>query len=196
MLITGIVVLITPMPAIRELFLQKNVLGKKTNFALLSVNLLFHASVHSVLAGMLAILAGLFLCSMQLPDLVHKHFRLIAYLLVFCLQNMLEVLTLINFWNQDYTYPFFANYWGGANGWYRVAYKPVNGSCRIGNPPFGLSSAFPQGGFVAWAAYKPLLGELGVSLFRLSSSTCPADQEFIRRYYLQLAVSDDSRGAK
>ena len=99
-------------------------------------------------------------------------------------------------WNQDHTYPLFANYWGGANGWYRVAYNSGNGSCRIGNPPFGLTSAFPQGGFVVWTAYKPLLGELGVSLFRRSSSTLRADHEFIRKYYPQLAVSDDSRGAK
>lgn len=42
-------------------------------------------------------------------------------------------------WNQDSKYPLFSNYWGGAKGWYRVAYKPGNDSCRLGYPPLGMS---------------------------------------------------------
>ena len=61
-------------------------------------------------------------------------------------------------WNQDHTYLLVSNYWGSANGWSRVAYKPVNGSCLIVNPPYGLTSAFPQAGFVARNLYQPLLG--------------------------------------
>ncbi|WP_156487642.1 hypothetical protein [Synechococcus sp. MIT S9509] len=99
-------------------------------------------------------------------------------------------------WNQDPKYPLFSNYWGGANGWYRVAYKPGNGSCRIGYPPFGLTSAFPQGGFITWKVYKPQLGDLGVSLFRLSISTRPSDRVFVTKYYPQLAVPDDAPGPR
>jgi hypothetical protein len=95
-------------------------------------------------------------------------------------------------WNQDPKYPLFANYWGGANGWYRVAYTPGNGSCRLGNPPFGLSSAIAQGGFIVWARVHPGLSGLAKTLFNLSYSTFTPHRVFIAEYYPQLAVADSA----
>lgn len=92
-------------------------------------------------------------------------------------------------WNQDPHYPLFSNFWGGANGWYRVAYKSGNGSCRIGKPPFGLASAFPQGGFITWANTHPALGKLGKRIFQLSKSNLRMDRAFMSKYYPQLVVS-------
>jgi len=38
-------------------------------------------------------------------------------------------------WNGDKEQPLFANYWCGANGWYRVAYDNGTGRCMEGYPP-------------------------------------------------------------
>lgn len=90
-------------------------------------------------------------------------------------------------WNQDIKKPLFANYWSGANGWYRVAYAPGDGSCRLGNPPSGLSSAFAQGGFITWSSHSPVLGSLGESLYNITSSQLPSYQAWLQVFYPGLA---------
>ena len=90
-------------------------------------------------------------------------------------------------WNQDVEKPLFANYWSGANGWYRVAYDPGNRTCRLGTPPFGLSSAFAQGGFIIWGVDSPMLASLGLSLYSATVSRPPADQAWLAKYYPEIA---------
>ena len=99
-------------------------------------------------------------------------------------------------WNQDPKYPLFANYWGGANGWHRVAYKPGNGSCRLGNPPSGLSSAIAQGGFLTWAKTSPPLRKLSKRLFEWSNSIFLYDQKTTSKYYSKLIVPDAVHASK
>jgi hypothetical protein len=89
-------------------------------------------------------------------------------------------------WNQDLSRPLFSNYWSGANGWYRVAYDPGNGSCRQGKAPFSLSSSFPEGGFIGWQSYNPTLCRLGQRLFSLSLSIDPQDTAWFKKYYQHL----------
>lgn len=100
-------------------------------------------------------------------------------------------------WNQDVDKPLFANYWSGANGWYRVAYDPGNRACRLGTPPSGLSSAFAQGGFIAWGVDSPMLASLGRSLYAATLSRLPADHNWISKYYPEIASNvkeDHSKG--
>ena len=97
-------------------------------------------------------------------------------------------------WNQDPQRPLFTNYWSGANGWYRVAYDPGNGDCRMGAPPYGLTSAFAQGGFTTWGGTNDILRNLGERIYRLSISTDSSDRSWIAKYYPRLAVSDMSPG--
>ena len=99
-------------------------------------------------------------------------------------------------WNQDVEKPLFSNYWSGANGWYRVAYDPGNGSCRLGNPPFGLSSAFAQGGFITWGKLDVLIHRLGAQLYLNMSQDLPENVDWLQRYYPQLAVGDSELGIK
>ena len=97
-------------------------------------------------------------------------------------------------WNGDRQHPLFANYWSGANGWYRVAYDNGTAYCEAGRPPFGLSDSFATGGYISWARYRPVLGELGRQLYHMAQSGSGADQAFIRQYYGGLlAISADSR---
>lgn len=42
------------------------------------------------------------------------------------------------------------NYWGGANGWYRVGYGGSSGT-----PPYGLGKSILTGGYAMWAQYHP-----------------------------------------
>ncbi len=86
-------------------------------------------------------------------------------------------------WNQDAKRPLFANYLSGANGWYRVAYDNGTGQCREGFPPFGMTDAFPTGGYATWGQWLPQLRTLGWQLFSLAESTDPDDQAFMTRYY-------------
>lgn len=86
-------------------------------------------------------------------------------------------------WNQDAKHPLFANYLSGANGWYRVAYDNGTGQCREGYPPYGMTDAFPTGGYVTWGQRLPQLRTLGWQLFSLAESTDPDDQVFMARYY-------------
>ncbi len=90
-------------------------------------------------------------------------------------------------WTGDPDYPLFANYWNGTNGWYRVAYDNGTSTCLEGYPPAGLSAAFTTGGFVNSARFYPVIGELGVRLYRLSLSDDWKAREFIAANYSQLA---------
>lgn len=98
-------------------------------------------------------------------------------------------------WNGDKQRPLFANFWSGANGWYRVAYDSGSGGCSEGYPPFGLSDAFATGGFITWRRWYPLLGQLGERLYAVSRSSEPQDRRFTETYYagLTLKASPASR---
>ena len=98
-------------------------------------------------------------------------------------------------WNGDAQQPLFANYWGGANGWYRVAYDNGTGACYAGYPPFGLSNSFPTGGYAIWGAYYPVIDDLARSIYALADSADPAAVAFIRKYYggLSQAASTNNR---
>ena len=89
--------------------------------------------------------------------------------------------------NQDIENPLYSNCWSGPNGWYRVAYDPGNGSCRLGNPPFGLSSAFAQGGFITWSSHSQVVASLGESLYKIASSQLPSNQVWLQKYCPGLA---------
>ena len=90
-------------------------------------------------------------------------------------------------WNGDKNNPLFANYWSGANGWYRVAYDNGTGRCREGYPPYGLTDSFPTGGYITWARYNPTIGLLGQRLYDLSNSSDGADLSFMIKYYPALS---------
>jgi len=92
-------------------------------------------------------------------------------------------------WNGDAHAPLFANYWSGANGWYRVAYDNGTGYCYAGYPPFGLSDSFATGGYATWAQYYPLIGELARTLLNRSASSQPDDQAFIRTHFPNLSAT-------
>jgi hypothetical protein len=95
-------------------------------------------------------------------------------------------------WNGDSTYPLFKNFWGGANGWYRVDYDNGTGRCAEGTPPFGLSDAFLTGGYAAWGVAVPEVGRLGRQIRALSLSREPAAQAFIKQNYAELLEPDSS----
>lgn len=97
-------------------------------------------------------------------------------------------------WNGDTTKPLFSNYWSGANGWYRVAYRRGSGKCNEGHPPYFLTGAFPTGGYIAWARYNPIIGELGKTLYKMMNDSGEESSAFIERYYPILAKS--KRGNK
>lgn len=101
----------------------------------------------------------------------------------------------IRVWNGDEDAPLFRNFWSGANGWYRVGYDNGTGTCYSGYPPFGLTDSFVSGGYVQWAKYYSLLGDLGRKIFWLTQSNSPSDREFIGKYYYKLTdrVSPASR---
>jgi hypothetical protein len=92
-------------------------------------------------------------------------------------------------WNGDSDYPLFSNYWSGANGWYRVAYRGALGKCREGEPPYALSSAFLTGGYITWSRYRPVIGRLGKRLYTLLDSREEKGAEFIGKYYSALTSS-------
>lgn len=93
----------------------------------------------------------------------------------------------IGIWNQDRLNPLFSNYFSGANGWYRVAYDNGTGRCMEGYPPFGLTHAFPTGGYATWAALDHDLKPLGERIYSLSQSSAVADKAFIQTHYPSLA---------
>lgn len=89
-------------------------------------------------------------------------------------------------WNNDPSRPLFKNYWGGANGWYRVDYDNGTGRCNEGTPPFGLSVAFVTGGYAAWGTRVPEVGQLGRRIRTLSLSDEPGSKSFITQHYSDL----------
>lgn len=95
-------------------------------------------------------------------------------------------------WNGDAQRPLFANYWGGANGWYRVAYDNGTGACYGGYPPFSLSNSFPTGGYAIWGKYYPVIDDLARSIYALADSTDPAAVAFIHQYYDGLSATASS----
>ena len=90
---------------------------------------------------------------------------------------------IVKVWNGDVQHPLFANYWSGANGWYRVAYDNGTSRCMEGTPPFGLSNSFPTGGYASWARYVPEMRMLGRRLYELSRASDEASRIFIGQYY-------------
>ena len=92
-------------------------------------------------------------------------------------------------WNGDTAKPLFSNYWSGANGWYRVAYGSTTGRCWEGDPPYGLTDSFPTGGYIAWAQYKPVIGQLGRRLYDLIATPKGIGSPFIFKYYQVLSPS-------
>ncbi|HJV84459.1 MAG TPA: hypothetical protein VJ698_03210 [Noviherbaspirillum sp.] len=97
-------------------------------------------------------------------------------------------------WNGDTERPLFSNYWSGANGWYRVAYDNGTGQCVEGTPPYGLSNAFPTGGYVTWARYNPVIGLLGKNLYALANRSDAQARDFIDRYYRPLGPVSGAQG--
>lgn len=95
-------------------------------------------------------------------------------------------------WNNDPIHPLFRNYWGGANGWYRVDYDNGTGRCNEGTPPFGLSIAFATGGYVTWGARVPEVGQLGRRIYSLSLSDEPDSKGFVTQYYSDLQEPEQS----
>jgi len=101
----------------------------------------------------------------------------------------------VKVWNQDKTKPLFSNYFSGANGWYRVAYDNGTGRCAEGYPPYGLTDAFPTGGFATWEALDPGMRGLGERIYALTRSNDADDQRFVNTYYasLGLKAGDNAR---
>jgi hypothetical protein len=96
-------------------------------------------------------------------------------------------------WNGDSAQPLFANYWSGANGWYRASYDERDGACAEGIPPHGLSDAFATGGYIAWAARQPVIGALGRRLYHMVEQGAAAEAAFIARHYPKLGKAADAR---
>jgi hypothetical protein len=94
-------------------------------------------------------------------------------------------------WNGDMARPLFANYWSGANGWFRVAYDNGTGGCNEGYPPYGMSDSFITGGYVTWARYRKEIGRLGKSLYRLTSDAEGKKSPFVTKYYPGLGAGAD-----
>lgn len=92
-------------------------------------------------------------------------------------------------WNGDTQRPLFANYWGGANGWYRVAYDNGTGACYAGYPPFGLSASFATGGYATWGAHYPVIDEIARSIYMLADANDAEAVAFIRQHYSGLSAA-------
>lgn len=90
-------------------------------------------------------------------------------------------------WNGDTSRPLFNNYWGSANGWYRVAYDDGTGGCRAGIGPYGLSISFATGGYITWAKYYPVLGQLGRAVYAASQSVDWADDAYMKEHWRNLS---------
>lgn len=86
-------------------------------------------------------------------------------------------------WNGDAEQPLFKNYWNGSNGWYRADYAGGGRACFEGYPPFGLTDAFPNGGFATWSVHYAVLGRLGERLYRLAADPTPESASFVTRHY-------------
>lgn len=96
-------------------------------------------------------------------------------------------------WNGDREYPLFSNFWGGANGWYRVDYDNGTGQCLEGTPPYGLSISFLTGGYISWKRYVPLLGILGQKIHAILGRSDERSMRFIDTYYSALSFRKSSK---
>ena len=98
-------------------------------------------------------------------------------------------------WNGDKDAPLFANYWSGANGWYRVAYDNGTGRCDTGNPPFGLSDSFATGGYAVWSKVYPVIGELARTIYGMTKAKDSASLSYTEKYFSGMAprASADTR---
>lgn len=92
-----------------------------------------------------------------------------------------------NIWNGSVRSPLFTNYWSGLNGWYRVAYKSGTNNCNEGIRPFGLSEAFPIGGYAEWGSYYPLIGTVARTLYATTLSSTARDRDFVIENYPRLS---------
>ncbi|ASR42835.1 hypothetical protein BEN78_05005 [Xanthomonas citri pv. mangiferaeindicae] len=89
-------------------------------------------------------------------------------------------------WNGDASQPLFTNWLSGANGWYRVAYNDGQ-RCAEGYPPYGLTFAFPTGGYIVWARYYPLYQTLGATLYEAALAQKGPKASFIETHYPALS---------
>lgn len=96
-------------------------------------------------------------------------------------------------WNGDSGQPLFANYWGGANGWYRVAWDDGSSRCREGTPPYGLTESFANGGYIVWSRHEPAIGALGRRLYDLSRLPDGGGARFLSAHYPSLATQTGER---
>ncbi|MFS2204969.1 hypothetical protein [Variovorax sp. Varisp36] len=101
----------------------------------------------------------------------------------------------VSIWNGDKDAPLFANYWSGANGWYRATYENGSKSCSSGYPPFGLTEAFATGGYAVWAKYYPAIDEIAHSIYILTIGKNNASSAYIENYFSGMTskVSSGSR---
>lgn len=90
-------------------------------------------------------------------------------------------------WNGSKQTPLFANYWNGANGWYRVAYNNGTGVCYSGYPPFGLSDSFATGGYATWSIFYPLIGEIARAIYELAQAKDEAGLAYTEKYLAGMA---------
>lgn len=88
-------------------------------------------------------------------------------------------------WNGNLTSPLFTNYTNGANGWF-LAYS-INGACDEGMKPFSMSDTFPTGGFITWAQYYPVIGDLGARMYELVSTPTGYQSSFMTKNYPRLS---------
>jgi hypothetical protein len=111
-----------------------------------------------------------------------KHYGLAADAIPAGLGPAFATALLVRVWNGDTERPLFANYWDGANGWYRAGHSS-GGNCFEGYGPFKLSDAFALGGFASWAVHQPGIAPIGRRVYALAESTRDDDAAFVRTYY-------------
>ena len=102
----------------------------------------------------------------------------------------------LELWNKDRQFPLFANFWDGANGWYRAGYENGTSACRPGEPPYGLAWSLPTGGYLAWGAVNPDIQSLGLRFLALAHSDDAASVSFMQKYYPQLVRDNPAAPVK
>ena len=90
--------------------------------------------------------------------------------------------------NKDFARPLFSNFMDGTNGWYRVGYS---GRKDFGVPPYGLSSAVPEGGYGFWTKFNPDIRTVLAAFWRWAQkSKAGRDPDFLK-YYGKDYLKDD-----
>jgi hypothetical protein len=92
-------------------------------------------------------------------------------------------------WNGDRERPLFANFWSGANGWYRVAYDIGTNQCSEGIQPYGLTDSFPTGGYITWGRYNLTISILGRRIYDLVTSPDGESSSYIAKYFSGISKS-------